>query len=723
MIEVSTQASKRYENEIILVKNVLQWQSEKRSDFENLVKRLDPAALRAHVIILNKFLHERNINHDMHIFSPTEVLQLLSTCHEILHNRNITENLIDIIEILICTKNWSIDNQIIAENLFIDELKRKNEKSLENYFRLFDRLNIVFETGVSSKIFEALLKFMHTKDSDNQTFIQALIMSTSILEKKAATDENDFKRCLNVVTQQWNQCGQNKSDCSKCYAILSQFIKHSLNEQTINGFIKIDLLSLLRNGLMSSTILHRKQTTFILKNILSFLFSINKHESFICVGIGASKSREYIENAWESYFDTLETLIQIESQLILGVLDQYLEMIVEVVPLFWSSVIFQLIFKHHTIFVGRYGVNFVLDRKIYFHQQKDVQASLHNVWSLSILYSDDEHWKQEKFVNYILGNLNGEIEMMSAIEWKPLPAWILSNILRTVIANATKDDLDSLNVSNVIAFLKSSAKSLKKCNVFLDMDKFGEIVDEIFTMVGFKRIDNDSLLTLYEITRNENLFNAISGPIAMNEFISIFGKLKNLSMKTKLKLISETKLISIGFLRKWIEQNSHYLTNADLSWIFLYFHWRKSNNLSIADAFDIYKSKIYANLLEPHEPENYVWFSSMECLCSIVVDFLHCVIDKMTPDHAYQLWQSMFSMLQFLLEWKSSANIQLNKRIEEPRIEKITAIIKTQILSATGSNNLCSKTDLALRIREALCYSEYRMDLVSREKTAKPQKK
>lgn len=690
----------KYHAEFALVANIFDW-FESRTTFINNLKQLQVDALRAYAILLGYFWSKNKIDDEILVFSSNDLAKIVESSVDLLAaDPNATSHLIDIIDIQLRIGH-SDDFAKKCEQHLIEAVRIQNENAVDVYFRVAARLNASLPNGMPMGMQKAVIEAMHVKWSNEKLFAEALLLIDGVLKGHESTVGD----CVAFI---WHElCVRRDHQCDQCYAILAQFIDYflsccSTNAEFANEFLLNELGTVLRRGMMSSEILRRKQSNYVLRSVLQFVDGRSEYMGFFTVQQTEVNATEHFASVWETYFIVLDTLLDIQGHLIVSTLDRYLDGIVKSLPTQWHSVIFAMLFNHSVTSVVQYGISFALRHKMHFDSVADVNEMLHLALNNMALYAEESTAYVEKMSEYINNNnLNHELEIFARISWKSVPGWIMLSSL--AVSLKRNPPVHRINISATMSFIETFIESKRN----KEMASINEMVFDIVHAIGSNRFSLIQLLTLYEHTQYAQILEEIVQPLTIDAF--------ELELIPSTKISPTTKVDYFNFALTDAKEQSDFLDE---------FYERKRINHSISGysdfefilfasmcneegllkALQLFKSRLFDLIPRKNNVTVDALLFGVDLICFIVTRYLPMADDNTA---VYQCIHNTFNSFHELIRNRMYVGRNAsNEAILGQRVDVICAKL------AMCSELHPKRMDVLAILTNAIVIEDYDLDLV-----------
>lgn len=687
--------------EFALVGNIFNW-FESRTTFIANLKHLQEDTLRTYAILLGYFRSKNRINDDILVFTGNDLAKIIDVNADVLATQaNAISYLIDIIEIQLQIGH-SDDFVEKCEQNAIRAVQRHNENAIDIHFRVAARLNASLPNGMPFGMQKTVIESMHGKWTNEKLFPEALLLIDAAL-KRWPTATGD---CLAYI---WRElCVRRNHQCDQCYAILAQFIDYFLNNCHTNTdfakeFLSNELWTILRRGMMSSELLKRKQSNYVLRSVLQFVNDHDEYRRFFIVEPLQQDAPEHFINVWDTYFIVLDTLLDIQGHLIVSALERYLVDIIKSLPSQWYSIIFAILFNHSVSSVIQYGITFALNRKIHFDEDADVHEMLHVALNNIALYAEESTAFVEKMSDYINSNsnLNQELYMLTKVNWKSVPGWLLLNSL--AVSLKRNQPVHGVNVSAVISFIETFIQTKKH----KEMSSINEMVLDIVRAIGSNRFTLIQLLKLYEQTQCAQILEEIVQPLTIDAFDLDLIPNTKISPTTKVDYfnfaLSDAKRQS-DFLDKFYERKRGENSITDYSDCEFILFASMCNEEGLLYALHLFKSRLF-DLIPRKENINVdALLFGTDLMCFIVTRYLPMADENV---EIYKSIHDTFNMFHEIIRNRMyGGRNACNEAILNQRVNVISA--KLAMCSELHPNRM----DVLAILSNAIVIEDYNLELV-----------
>lgn len=347
--------------------------------FGEKVKAFDIGALRAYIALATYHQQQHQLQYDG---TPTNLTKLLDPCtfftqlNDVHRKSSIAENrvckyLVDAFEVMISLGRCLDDSNAVTfytdYHSFLEmALQMEQADIVSVYFQVLHRLDHAFDTQIPVAILKTIIEAVHGPLSGNSKLLnEALLLIESNIQKRHKSAAALMGASAEVLTFIWRNLCPRRSpihQCNVCYTIIAQLIQVYVDECRLNAKFSADFLSnklwhFVRDAIESKELLRRKQANYILQHVLeSNQRAVMMTASTMANG-GGSGSRSSSSNSstdggdsdvdlvqiWKNFFAILESLLEIQCQLVISCLDQYLDGIVKHLPPFWYSILLVLV--------------------------------------------------------------------------------------------------------------------------------------------------------------------------------------------------------------------------------------------------------------------------------------------------------------------------------------------------------------------------------------------
>lgn len=697
-----------------LVANILDW-FESRTTFISNLKRLHEHTLRAYAMMLGYFRSKNEVNDDILVFTSNDLARIIYGNADVLVTQaNTLSHLIDIIEIQIQIDKSDEFVEKCGKHL-IEAVHSQKENAVDVHLQVTERLNASLPNGIPLALQKAVIESLHGQWLNEKVFAEALILIDGALKRYKDADEyytedaTANNECVKLI---WSKlCGHNHQ-CDKCYTILAQLIGSFMsccrtNAEFANEFLSDQLWTMLRRGMVSTELFMRKRSNCVLRAVLQLANDRSEYSKFFVGNQSTNFTSEYFTSVWDSFFNVLDTLLDIQGHLIVSTLERYLGDIVKLLPARWYSIIFSLLFTHTVISVVRYGIAFVFDHKIQFDKEDDVNESLHNALNTTALYAEESSVFVEKMSEYITNNnRNRELELIAKIDWKSVPGWVM---LKSLAISFNRNPPDhGVNVSALMSFIEAFIQTKKH----KEMAGINEMIVDIVHSVGSNRIPLVQMLILYEHTQCVELLGEIAQPLAMDTFEVVLIPSTKISPATKVEYfnfaLTDAREQS-NFLDEFYErkQGDHSVTGySDCEYILFAC---MCNEEGLSNALQVFKSRLFD--LIPRKDD--VTFDALrfgiELLCFIVTRYLPIADGNA---EIYKCIQDTFNSFHDIVR----------NRMYSGRTASNEAMLYQRVHVICAKLVMCSelhpvRIDVLAILTNAILIEDYDLDLVSADES------
>lgn len=686
----------KYHAEYALTANIFDW-FECRTKFIRNLKQLHEDTLRAYAILLGYLRSISKIGDDILVFTGNDLLKIIESSIDVLAEQpSATAYLIDIVEIQLLIGK-SDDFVEKCERHLVEAVHAHNENAVDVYFRVAARLNAILPHGIPVGMQRAVIDSMHGKWSNEKLFAEALLLIDNVLKKHDAN-------CASLI---WRQlCVRRDHECDQCYAILAQFIEYFLQScrakvEFAREFLSDKLWAVLRRGMMSSEILRRKQSNYVLRSVLQYVEGRNEYMDAFIVSQREAIVSEHFVGVWETYFIVLDTLLDIQGHLIISSLERYLVDIVKSLPMSWCSVIFAMLFNHSVTAVVQHGIAFALDHKIYFDFDANVNEMLHLAMNNMALYAEESISFVERLAKYITSNnLNHELKMLSMISWKSVPGWIVLNSL--AISLKRTPPVHHIDMSALMSFVESFVQTKKH----KELPGINETIIDIVHAIGSNRFTLIQLLTLYEETKCAQILDQIAQPLTIDAFEMELIPSTKISAATKVDYFNfalpnakgQSDFLDRFYERKRGDSLSDY---SDCEYI-LFACMRNEDGL--LHALQLFKSRLFDLIPRKDHVTADALLFGVDLMCFIVTRYLNTTVDNI---EVYKCIHDTFNSFHEIIR----------NRMYDGRNATNEAVLGQRVSVICAKLAMCTelhpkRMDVLAILTNAIVIEDYDLDLV-----------
>lgn len=684
------------ESEISSVKGVLEW-IENRESFVSRVRKFESDAMRTHIGLLVAHGERDEINDDLVVFNCEHLLRAI----KYIEASPITESslvvfILDILHVYAHFGVWKENDWQALEAMSISALHEQKEVPIEICLRLYSRLSGIVR--ISQQFLEALVEFTHKVDPNSKLSIESFI----VLEKIVQESPEKGAETATVIQNMIAKCSKSKTVCDNCLAISAHFIDHLVRNSSTDfpsGF--------LQEGIISSVTGHRKKANYILKKFVKHSLEQKRVENLVDVG-AKYDSIEEVESVWETFFMALESLIEIQAHLITSTLSQYLEQIVEFIPLCWVKSIFVLTLHQNSISVVKYVINFLIENKVNFDGEPKLSNSFFSALNVTGLYVEDEYGFAEKLGTFLGDDLRAKTSFIAAIQWKKVPAFVLlSAWLRAMKQSSSRpSEVDAVSfIASCVKVLASSSDEIT------DLD---EIITEALRLTDAKRVDVVKLLEIYELVPSQNILSAMAKQLTPAEFSTI--------------ILTATipAHIKADYLRKAYPDAGHVLDQLDDLFeeqcaLFGPYHFDFNyivfdttlREKPLFEAVSLFKLRSYGILLE-HQQSKPIFMAVFKMLYTITMKYMPAYRERNHPEWA-ETYTALYEMFEYLLKkvYGGDSEVLRLDKASESQLSDWIAVLKGEFAAST--NLFSSPEEILSNIVAAVCYEDFDLNLVSFE--------
>lgn len=680
------------ENEINSVKCALEWMNN-RLLFIEKVRKFDINALRAHICLLIAYGNERKIGENVTILNCDDLLRSIKFIENSVIPSSTIIYIIDILHIYAHYGLWTENNWQTLEAITITALNEQKELSIELLLRLHSRLNGIEK--ISPICLNALINYVHNIDVNNKLSIEILIL----LEQITKINQEKSVEIVSIIHDQITKCLKSKQLCDNCLTMLSYFIEHFLQNSVI-----IFLNELLQEGTTSAIIAHRKQSNYILKKLLKTAIEKNDLKSFINPVINQQNEIDEIENVWETYFVVLESLIEIQSHLITSTLNQYIDKICKFIPLYWTKSIFILVLQQNSISAVKYGIKYLIDNNIKIIDELKLSNCFFNALNVTALYIDDDYGFYDKLGKFLCDNLRIKTNLISNIQWKKIPAYILLKSWQNALnANDMKPlDHDAVN------FITNCTKILSiNLNEIIDLD---EMIANALSMIDVQQIDIVKLLEIYEILPTKKILKIIVKNLSFIELTTII-LTTTITPSIKVNYLTETNPNYDDLLDKMdiiFDERNDLLAPYHFDYYYIIFDIMLRTQ-TLFEAVNLFKLRSYTILLE-HQTLKSVFVNIFKMLYTITVNYMP--IYRKQNDHELEItYKALHEMFEYLVKKIRGPNSVLRlDRINDAIVDDWITVLNGEFSSSIEF--FFSQQDISENIIAAIEHDDFDLNLV-----------
>lgn len=521
-----------YECDLALLSNFSLYEKNIES-FEQKVEQFDRHALRAYIILIVHHKGQQNETPQrlLELFLPHTFFAKLNEANRLLANENqLSKYLVDAFEVVAYTTKCIEDETFFEcyHKFLRTAVDSERTDVISVYLQLLHRIDRVFKTQIPVEILNTIIESVHGPLCDNPKLLnEALMLIESNIEKRHQC-EGQSPATEQLLNFMWNNLcvrGPPKHQCNNCYNIIAQLIKVYLNEcrrneQFRTAFLSNELWHFIRAAIESKDMLRRKQAIYILQNTLAL-----NQQAVMSVGEFSSELEKDCAQSWENYFAILESLLEIQCNLIVSCLDQYLDGIAENLPPFWYSIVFALVLKHHNNVVIHYGIEFILRHRISFHHDNNLMNGFYQALNNTYLHSEAKISVQNLAKYFQESDMNHTLEIMMLISWHPVPLW---TIVKSIDVYMHENQGMGFQTNLLLEFIKRSV------NVIKNLPTGDDIALSILKKLGINNLNLEQVLNLYQIINRQEILDEFHQPLDVRNFES-FIKFNQISIDTKIK--------------------------------------------------------------------------------------------------------------------------------------------------------------------------------------------
>lgn len=686
----------KYKAETKLIENVIQWLNEPAL-FTIKVKELDLDALRAYIILL---LHYGQTKKQKQIFqfSPRDLFQIINeNAEHLLNDTEFFGHLIDIFEIQF-RNNVENDTSTfieICENYF---MKALNSNSLELYLQLAYRLNLVLPLGLPLNIRNTVIQLFHSSDLNPKTFTKALLL----IERCIEVHPDESETCLDLVWNTVTECIPRNKCCDKCHMIVAQLLpdllKQPKNHRKIDEILGNEqFAAFVQNGMLSEQLIVRKQTVYLLRNVIDFV--VKHHSMPLQIGpFTWNGSEADFLKSWYNYFLILESFHEIQKHLIISTLEQFLEGVHANFSPYWTNMIFLLMLRHENNHIAEYAINFILKHKICLADCELWKADFYSALNSTYLFQNAD-FQHDNFHLFLLENLETTVEHAVNVNWKIVPLWSILKAVSNCVVSKNVTDINTL-----VIFLKICLQTSKDYHLFEESIK--EEIFNVIKYVGYIKLRTTDLLQLYDSIKNIELLSHYDQPLSVTVFEDVLMKSDTISRETKIAFFKKTipdVNDRLNFLDSFFARDHENFQLNYLDFEILLFDCLQEEK-TFSDALLVFKSRLYS-LIKPNQ--SVTIHSTLAAVTVLQFITNRYIIDGFdnyrkfaTVKEIYDNLFNIFTTRYFLM---------FDNEIE--------SLIGARLKSINAKLVLCDqlypdKTDVAVILREALLLDGYELNLV-----------
>lgn len=521
--------------DLALVRHVNEYYYDKKAFFAK-VERFDPNAMNAYVALMLHWTAQQqsDVPPDLlELNAPNHFFRTLNESTKLLQSeKQLSNYLVDAFEVMATATKCMDDERFYGNCHSFLRIALQNEQTdiISVYLQILHRLDRVFEKKeIPVEIFESIIHFVHGPFNDTKLLNQALLLTESNILKRHNLDHKTpaSEQLLRFIWKKLCSSQRAKHQCDTCYTIVSQLIDRFLYECKVNESFRMEFLSrelwqFIRAAIESKELVRRKQAIYILQNVLLS----NEEVVMSTSGEFHGESNADLANIWKNYFTVLESLLEIQCQLIISCLDQYLVGIVENLPPFWYSIIFALVLEHHNNDVTHYGIEFVLKHGISFAHDSDLMDKFYNAMNNTYLHAEAKISEQDLAKYFCESDMNHTLTTMWSINWLPVPLWTVIKSLETYVKSTQGG---GFQISLLLNFLKRSVSAIKA------LPQIDEMLLSILKNIPYTSdLTLEQTLGLYEVMPRTEVLHIFQQPLDLQKFEFNFIQLHQVSIEAKI---------------------------------------------------------------------------------------------------------------------------------------------------------------------------------------------
>lgn len=519
--------------ELALAKNLLCFQYNEKL-FASKVEEFDTNALKAYIVLCTHFHeHKPEVLEKLRIMTPAQFLDKLNGSRRLIEiEKRLGKYLVYMFEVIVtlydCIENE--DFRQLCGVYLSNALKNESIPVISIYLQMFHRLDRISSKGTPVELLQKIAEAVHGPIADQQIFTEALLLIESSVQKQHNLS-NPNSKAAEILKFLWNDlCPSNimKHQCDRCYTITSQLIDVYLKGCKLNlifrsQFLAGDFWIFIRTAIESKEVVRRKQAIFMLQQILEM---DQMEEITVATTVEQCTGKEHHDRAiWKNFFTVLESLLEIQCQLILSCLEQYLEGIVKTLPPYWYTTVLTLILQHHNNVVVHYGIEFILKHRINVQYENNLMTAF--LMALNSTYMFTEVKFSENMFAELLAtlNVNHVLMAMNQIAWRPVPMWSIVKTFDIFVENGRGT---GMQIPLFFDFLKRSVRDIK------NMPLADQLLLGILRNIGYEHISLEQLLSFHQILPNDELFAEFKEPLVLQNFEEKLVNLEQISPTTKI---------------------------------------------------------------------------------------------------------------------------------------------------------------------------------------------
>lgn len=608
----------KYASDLAFIQNVFVYYKNK-DQFASELHKFDANSLKTYVVLAAyhiKSQHEEKIPLDLQmIFDPDGFFEKLNKSEQLLQREPTLSNyLVDAFEVMTVIGNRTIDAQFYAQfhaNLRI-ALMSEQVNIISIYLQILHRLDDKSsEILTPPEILETIIAAVHGHITDQKLLNEALLLVESNVVKRHNLDASGTQQLLDYMWHHLCSASVAKHQCDNCYNILSQLIQVYMSEcqrsdAFARAFLSGELWQFVRAAIESKNMTRRKQAIYILQNILE------KNEKAVMGADEQPADSEDRRLIWKNYFAVLESLLELQCNLISKCLDQYLDGIVKHLPPFWYSIIFALVLRHHNYVIIHYGIEFILRHGISLQHDNHLMNGFYQALNNTYLHCEAKISEQHLAKYFQESDMNHTLDiMMLIITWQPVPLWTVLKSL-DIFVQSNKDC--GYRVEMLLNFLKRSVAQIK------NMPEVDDMTVSILQNIGINNLSLEQVLALYDVIQRKEILDGYNQPLNLRTFELNFIKLHQISIDTKINYF-EHAIPNVIDRLKFLDE--FYGKNRTMIHYFPHYEYLLSKSLceekSLQNALFVIKPRIY-NLTKPNGSITIEAISFATSLLKFIVD-------------------------------------------------------------------------------------------------------
>lgn len=527
--------------------------------FAEKVKSFDAGALRTYIALATYHKQQQQQNDDiqLNLSKLLEPCTFFTNLNDVTRMPVIAENqvckyLVDAFEVMVSVRRCLDANNNVMfytdYHSFLEmALHMEHTDMISVYFQVLHRLDHAFDTEIPVAILKTIIEAVHGPLSGNSKLLnEALLLIESNIQKrhKSTSTSTTMAASEQVLTFIWhNLCPRRAPihQCNVCYTIIAQLIQVYLDECRLNSAFAADFLSnklwhFIRDAIESKELLRRKQANYILQHVLE----TNQDAVMMMMGGSGSSSGGDTDDSqldaqqqqhtdlvqiWKNFFAILESLLEIQCQLVISCLDQYLDGIVKHLPPFWYSILLVLVLKHHNNIVIHYGITFILRQQISLQHDDTLMDGFYGALNNTYLHSEAKVDEQQLAEYFTRSDMNRTLKIMKFIDWHPVPLWV---IFKSIEIYVQLNQCQGFQMPLLLEFLKRSMQILKS------LPHTDEMAVSILRHIGIDQLDLSHTLELFHLIGRREILDEFKQPFDVNSF-EMFLQMDQISLDTKIQ--------------------------------------------------------------------------------------------------------------------------------------------------------------------------------------------